>query len=96
MAQELKIRDGAIIFSKGANTVVLDIQGENGQLLSVEDNLVGLLHFVADISGFQIFQVFDTGIAVINGRLRVTDLPTSSAGLAAGDIWNDGGTLKIV
>lgn len=29
-------------------------------------------------------------------RLRVVGLPTSSAGLSAGDIWNDGGTLKIV
>jgi hypothetical protein len=28
--------------------------------------------------------------------LNVKNLPTSSAGLASGDIWNDGGTLKIV
>jgi hypothetical protein len=30
------------------------------------------------------------------GRIRFENLPTSSAGLSAGDIWNDGGTLKIV
>ena len=29
-------------------------------------------------------------------KLKVVGLPTSSAGLSAGDIWNDGGTLKIV
>jgi hypothetical protein len=29
-------------------------------------------------------------------KLSVVGLPTSSAGLSAGDIWNDGGTLKIV
>lgn len=29
-------------------------------------------------------------------KLRVVGLPTSSAGLSAGDIWNDAGTLKIV
>ena len=29
-------------------------------------------------------------------KLRVVGLPTSSTGLSAGDIWNDGGTLKIV
>jgi len=29
-------------------------------------------------------------------RLRVVGLPTSATGLSAGDIWNDGGTLKIV
>ena len=29
-------------------------------------------------------------------KLRISGLPTSSAGLAAGDVWNDNGTLKIV
>ncbi len=28
--------------------------------------------------------------------LNITGLPTSSAGLAAGDVWSDSGTLKIV
>ena len=28
-------------------------------------------------------------------KLRVVDLPTSSAGLSTGDIWNDAGTLKV-
>ncbi len=28
--------------------------------------------------------------------LNVSDLPTSSAGLITGDVWNDAGTLKIV
>lgn len=31
-----------------------------------------------------------------NGVINMGYLPTSSAGLSAGDIWNDGGTLKIV
>ena len=31
-----------------------------------------------------------------NGRINMSALPTSSAGLASGDIWNDAGTLKIV
>jgi len=31
-----------------------------------------------------------------SGRIRFEGLPTSSAGLSAGDIWNDAGTLKIV
>jgi len=30
------------------------------------------------------------------GRIRFENLPTSATGLSAGDIWNDGGTLKIV
>ena len=28
-------------------------------------------------------------------KLRIVGLPTSSAGLSSGDVWNDGGTLKI-
>lgn len=31
-----------------------------------------------------------------NGRLNIQNLPTSSAGLSSGDIWNSAGTLKIV
>jgi hypothetical protein len=31
-----------------------------------------------------------------NGRINMSALPTSATGLSAGDIWNDGGTLKIV
>ena len=29
-------------------------------------------------------------------KLSIVGLPTSSSGLSSGDIWNDGGTLKIV
>lgn len=37
----------------------------------------------------------------VNGKIKATDinstgLPTSSVGLSSGDVWNDGGTLKIV
>jgi len=30
-----------------------------------------------------------------NGRINMSSLPTSATGLSAGDLWNDGGTLKI-
>ena len=30
------------------------------------------------------------------GKFSLLSLPTSSAGLSAGDVWNDSGTLKIV
>lgn len=29
-------------------------------------------------------------------RIRLTDLPTSATGLAAGQLWNDAGTVKVV
>jgi hypothetical protein len=32
----------------------------------------------------------------VNGTVRLQGLPTSATGLAAGDIWNDSGFLKIV
>jgi hypothetical protein len=31
-----------------------------------------------------------------NGRVNMSSLPTSATGLSSGDLWNDGGTLKIV
>jgi hypothetical protein len=31
-----------------------------------------------------------------SGELELNGLPTSSAGLASGKVWNDGGTLRIV
>ena len=31
-----------------------------------------------------------------NGRVNMASLPTSSAGLAAGDIWNNSGVLNII
>ena len=32
----------------------------------------------------------------IDGTIRSENLPVSSVGLVAGDIWNDAGTLKII
>ena len=36
------------------------------------------------------------GDVLMNANVNMANLPTSSAGLSAGDVWNDGGTLKIV
>lgn len=37
-----------------------------------------------------------SGTMRVTGGVKLSGLPTSNAGLAAGDIWNDLGTLKIV
>ena len=37
-----------------------------------------------------------TTTAKFGGKINAASLPTSASGLSAGDIWNDGGTLKIV
>lgn len=41
---------------------------------------------------------FTTPLFIVkeSGTINMSSLPTSSAGLSAGDIWNDSGTLKIV
>lgn len=35
-------------------------------------------------------------LTVLRGTVNMNDLPTSATGLNSGDVWNDGGTLKIV
>jgi hypothetical protein len=55
MANEFKIKKGLIV--QGSGSTVLDIQGSQGQLFSVTDNLSGSLFSVNDISGLPILQV---------------------------------------
>ena len=46
-----------------------------------------------------VFEANDFIIRDVSGgsiNINITGLPTSSAGLSAGDVWNDSGTLKIV
>jgi len=50
-----------------------------------------------DHNGGNIEVVLGTGTGTGHtGRLNISGLPTSSAGLSSGDIWNSSGTLKIV
>lgn len=39
---------------------------------------------------------FTKDLVETNVQVRLSNLPTSSTGLSAGDLWNDGGTVKIV
>jgi hypothetical protein len=52
---EFKVKKGLIV--QGSGSVILDIQGSQGQLFSVTDNLSGSLFSVNDISGLPILQV---------------------------------------
>lgn len=40
--------------------------------------------------------ITQTSGQVLGTTAKFTRLPTSSAGLTAGEIWNDAGTLKVV
>lgn len=57
-ATTYKIKNGTVIYSEGIDTKVLSILGESGELFAVEDNLIGLIHHVSDISGIPIFRVW--------------------------------------
>ena len=56
MANEFKVRKGLIV--NGSGSTILDIQGSQGQLFSVTDQLSGSLFSVNDISGIPIMEVF--------------------------------------
>jgi hypothetical protein len=62
-ATEFRIKKGVVVYSKGVDSTILDVQGESGQIFSVIDNLVGLIHHVSDISGIPIFEVYSDNVA---------------------------------
>ena len=66
MANEFKIRKGLIVEGASGGTVV-DVQGSQGQLFSVTDNLSGSIFAVSDISGVPIFDVNSNGGSVFTG-----------------------------
>jgi hypothetical protein len=51
--------------------------------------------FQAAISGYSNGLTIKWNHATSTTRVNITSIPTSSAGLSTGDLWNDGGTLKI-
>ena len=77
MANEFKIKKGLIVTGASGGTVV-DIQGSQGQLFSVTDNLSGSIFAVSDISGVPIFDVNSSGISYFDGSVGIgTTSPTS-------------------
>ena len=73
MGQEQKIIHGLIIEGYLNGSVLLDIQGTQGQLFSVTDNLVGDIFAVSDISGMPIFSINS------DGSVTVHDLQVSTS-----------------
>jgi len=67
MANEFKIKKGLIVTGADGGTVV-DIQGSQGQLFSVTDDLSGSIFAVSDISGVPILDVNS------NGTIQFSDL----------------------
>ena len=72
MANEFKIKKGLIVTGASGGTVV-DIQGSQGQLFSVTDDLSGSIFAVSDISGVPILDVNSSGTVTIDGLLTGDD-----------------------
>ena len=102
MANEFKIRKGLIV--NGSGSTVLDIQGSQGQLFSVTDQLSGSLFSVNDISGVPILEVFSDDIINLgtfnaeaikvsgsNAIITGSLLGTASYALTASHALNGGG-----
>jgi hypothetical protein len=67
----------------------LDIQGTQGQLFSVTDDLSGSIFAVADISGVPIFDVNSSGVSYFDGNVGIgTDNPNQL-------LHTLGGTVKV-
>jgi hypothetical protein len=56
MANEFKVRKSLVV--NGSGSVLLDVQGSQGQLFSVTDSLSGSLFAVKDISGIPVMEAF--------------------------------------
>ena len=71
-----------VMFIKGTGTAaLLDIQGTQGQLFSVTDDLSGSIFAVADISGVPIFDVNSNGTSVFDGSVGIGTIPSSGTKL---------------
>ena len=73
MANEFKVKHGLLV--EGSGSVVLDIQGSQGQLFSITDDLTGDLFSVSDISGVPIFNVNASGTTSFDGTIYLEDTP---------------------
>ena len=82
MANEFKIKKGLIVTGASGGTVV-DIQGSQGQLFSVTDDLSGSIFAVSDISGVPILDVNSSGNVGINTTSPADLLHIKSASWAA-------------
>ena len=70
MANEFIVRKGLIVEGASGGTVV-DIQGSQGQLFSVTDDLSGSIFAVSDISGVPIFDVNSSGVSYFDGKVGI-------------------------
>jgi hypothetical protein len=99
-AERMRITSGGFVQVGAAVTARLGVRG-------FTNDSSGFAIEAANASGNTLFIVRNDGATTVSGKLlvntftpgsspvRLISLPTSSAGLSSGDVWNDSGTLKI-
>jgi len=104
MANEFKIKKGLIVTGASGGTVV-DIQGSQGQLFSVTDDLSGSIFAVSDISGVPILDINSSGLSTFDGNVVIGSVDSVVTGLNIGeasptiqlfDTTNDGKLLMYM
>jgi hypothetical protein len=70
MANEFKVKKGLIVAGASGGTVV-DVQGSQGQLFSVTDDLSGSIFAVSDISGVPILDINSNGVSYFTGPIGI-------------------------
>jgi len=88
MANEFIVRKGLIVEGASGGTVV-DIQGSQGQLFSVTDDLSGSIFAVSDISGVPIFDVNSSGVSYFDGNVGIGTANPNQL------LHTVGGTVKV-
>lgn len=87
-----------IDFRRGASTLMRLFSG--GSLAIGHTSASARLHVRSDTTNPAARFEDNSGNPLLivnrNGRINMASLPTSSAGLSAGDLWNNGGVLNIV
>ena len=80
MANEFKIKKGLIVHGSGSSgdETVLDVQGNEGQLFSVTDQLSGSLFSVNDISGLPVLEAFSDDKVIMGSYGQNTLVVTGS------------------
>ena len=74
----IQINEGNVGIGTATPSAKLDVQGTQGQLFSVTDDLSGSIFAVADISGVPIFDVNSSGTSYFDGNVGIgTDDPAS-------------------
>jgi len=95
MANEFKIKKGLIVTGADGGTVV-DIQGSQGQLFSVTDDLSGSIFAVSDISGVPILDVNSSGLSTFDGNVNLPDNKKILVGTGNDlEIYHDGSNSYI-